>query len=120
MSFIMEWFSPTGVPWQLDRSLSFAEVDGLSILKIYHFARLTTQISLNGLKTLKSKIKLKMNGCLLLVTTFPYSELLQHLFYSLLRSDCSQLIIYDILTVLSVSSTADFPLIDYFSHNDSS
>jgi len=54
------------------------------------------------------------------VTTFPYSELLQYLFYSLLRFDHSWLIPYDILTVLSVSLTADFPFIDYFSHDYSS
>jgi len=51
------------------------------------------------------------------VTTFSYSKLLQYLFYSLLRPDHSWLISYDILTMLSVSSTADLPLIDYFSHN---
>ena len=54
------------------------------------------------------------------VTTFPYSELLWHLFYSSLRPDRSRLILYDILTALSVSSTADFLLIDYFSHDYSS
>jgi len=54
------------------------------------------------------------------VTTFSYSEILWHLYYSLLWPDCSQLIPYDILTVLSVSLTVDFPLIDYFSHDYSS
>jgi len=51
------------------------------------------------------------------VTTFSYFELLRHLSYSSLQTDHSRLIIYDILTALSVSSTADFPFIDYFSHN---
>jgi len=54
------------------------------------------------------------------VTTFPYSELLQYLFYSSLQPDCSWLTSYDILTALSVSSTADFLFIDYFSHDYSS
>jgi len=54
---------------------------------------------------------------LLHVTTFPYSKLLQYLFYSLLWPDRSRLISYNILTALSVSLTADFSLIDYFSHD---
>ena len=52
--------------------------------------------------------------------TFPYSEPLQHLFYSALWPDCFWLILYDILTALSVSLTVDFLLIDYFSHDYSS
>ena len=56
----------------------------------------------------------------LTVTTFLSSELLWHLFYSSLRSNRSRLIIYDTFTALSVSSTADFLLIDYFSHDYSS
>ena len=52
--------------------------------------------------------------------TFSYSELLRYLFYSLLWSDCSRLTSYDILTALSVSSTADFLFIDYFSYDYSS
>ena len=54
------------------------------------------------------------------VTTFPYSELLWYLFHSSLWSNRSRLTSYDILTVLLVSSTADFPFIDYFSHDYSS
>ena len=57
---------------------------------------------------------------MILVMTFPYSKLLQYLFYSSLQPDCSWLISYDILTAFSVGSTADFPLIDYFSHDYSS
>jgi len=52
-----------------------------------------------------------------IVATFIYSEPWWHLFYSLLWPDYSQLITYDILTVLSVSLAADFPFTDYFSHN---
>jgi len=48
-----------------------------------------------------------------IVMTFPYSKLLRYLFYSSLRPDCSLLISYDILTVLSVSLAADFPFIDF-------
>jgi len=54
------------------------------------------------------------------VMTFSYSELLRHLLYSSLQPNHSRLILYDILTVLSVSLTVDFPLIDYFSHDYSS
>ena len=64
---------------------------------------------------------MELFSCIMyIVTTFLYSELLQHLFYSLLRSDHSRLTIYDTLTALSVSLTVDFPLIDYFSHDYSS
>ena len=55
-----------------------------------------------------------------LLQLFLYSELLWQLFYSSLRSDCSRLILYDTFIVLSVSSTADFLLIDYFSYDYSS
>jgi len=54
------------------------------------------------------------------VMTFPYFKLLWYLFYASLQPDHSQLISYDILTVLSVSSAVDFSLIDYFSHDYSS
>jgi len=64
--------------------------------------------------------KLWMCYKLLCIMTFPYSELLQYLFYSSLWLDRSWLIPYDILTALSVSLTADFPLINYFSHDYSS
>jgi len=60
------------------------------------------------------------NWILEIVTTFPYSKLLWYFFYSPLQHDHSWLTLYDILTVLSVSSTVDFPFIDYFSHNYSS
>ena len=48
---------------------------------------------------------------------FSYSGLLWYLFYSLLWSDRSRLTSYDILTELSVSSTADFLFIDCFSYD---
>ena len=51
---------------------------------------------------------------------FTYSEPWLFSFYSSLRPDRSRLISYDILTVLSVSLTAEFPLTDYFSHDYSS
>jgi len=55
------------------------------------------------------------------VTTFPFTLNYYDIpFYSSLRPDRSRLILYDILTALSVSSTADFLLIDYFSHDYSS
>ena len=65
-------------------------------------------------------LKIAILDYLYSVTTFTDSKPWQHLFYSSLWSNRSQLIIYDILTVLSVSSTADFPHTDYFSHDYSS
>ena len=56
----------------------------------------------------------------IVVMTFSYSELLRHLFYSSLWPDHSWLILYNILTALSVSLTVDFLLIDYFSLDYSS
>jgi len=51
---------------------------------------------------------------------FIYPEPWLFPFYSSLRPNRSWLISYDILTALSVSLTAEFPLTDYFSHDYSS